>query len=184
MQIEYLFWSKTKVDILKYLIFKEEWLSARELETKLKQSFPAIKKQLDNLELAGVILKNKKWNKWNVSISKPIKPLIFKIFVFDIVNFLNDLVKKYYFLERFLLGDFFFFGVEAYQKVWVDLVFIYNDVEDIFLTEVKDEISKFFDKYFVEIKVVFMRKQDYEKRLKYADKFVLRITKNQKDLNI
>ena len=184
MQIEYLFWSKTKVDILKYLIFKDEWLSARELETKLKQSFPAIKKQLDNLELAWVILKNKQWNKWNVSISKPIKPLIFKIFIFDIVNFLKELLEKYYFLERFLLWDFFFFNVEDYQKIWVDLVFIYNDVDDVFLTEVKKEISEFFDKYFVDIKVVFMRKQDYEKRLKYADKFVLRITKSQKNLNI
>jgi predicted ArsR family transcriptional regulator len=37
---------------LKYLLFKQEGLSARELENHLKQSFPAIKKQLDNLEQA------------------------------------------------------------------------------------------------------------------------------------
>jgi hypothetical protein len=57
------------------------------------------------------------------------------------------------------------------------LVFIYNDVEEIFLNDVKKQISEFFDTYFVDIVVTFMRKQDYEKRLRYADKFVLRITK-------
>ena len=175
MNIEHLFGSKTKVDILKYLIFKEEWLSARELENQLKQSFPAIKKQLDNLEQAGVILKNKSGNRWQIKIVEDVKPLIFKIFVFDMVNFLKKIIKQYPFLERFLLWDLFFLDLE--QKIWVDLVFIYNDIEEVFLNDVKKQISEFFDTYFVDIVVTFMKKQDYEKRLRYADKFVLRITK-------
>jgi len=176
MNIEYLFWSKTKVDILRYLIFKEEWLSARELENQLKQSFPAIKKQLDNLEQAGIILKNKNWNRWQIKIVEDVKPLILRIFIFDMVNFLKDLVREYSFLEKFLLWDLFFSDLT--QKIWVDLVFIYNnDVEEIFLNDVKQKIWDFFDTYFINIVVTFMKKQDYERRLKYADKFVLMLTK-------
>jgi len=50
MKIEKLLWSKTKTDILKYLIFKQEGISLRALENVLKRSFPAIKKQVDILE--------------------------------------------------------------------------------------------------------------------------------------
>jgi hypothetical protein len=52
MNIYLLFGNRTKVDILKYLMFKEDGISARELENNLSQSFPAIKKQIDNLERA------------------------------------------------------------------------------------------------------------------------------------
>jgi hypothetical protein len=69
----------------------------------LKQSFPAIKKQLDNLEQAGVILKNKSGNRWQIKMVEDVKPLIFKIFVFDMVNFLKKITKESPFLEKFLL---------------------------------------------------------------------------------
>ncbi len=52
MDLDLFFGNKTKADILKYLFFKEDKISARELENKLDQSFPAIKKQIDNLEKA------------------------------------------------------------------------------------------------------------------------------------
>ena len=180
MNVDLLFWSKTKSNILKYLIFVEEWLSARELENKLSQSFPAIKKQLDNLEQAWIISKNKNWNRWKIEVTKEIKPVIFKIFLFDMINFLKDLKERYFFLYDFLLWDLFF--LDLTYKNWVDLIFIYSKVEDVFLNDVKKELSNFFDSYFLNIKISFFEKSDYEKRLKYADKFILNITKLNQDL--
>ena len=113
MEIEQLFGSKTKTDILKYLIFKQEWLSARELESHLQQSFPAIKKQLDNLEKAWIITKNKTANRWQIKMVPDAKKVIFKVFVFDMLNFLKNLLNEHYFLEKFLLGDMFFLDLDT-----------------------------------------------------------------------
>ena len=182
MNIEHLFGSKTKVDILKYLIFKWEWISARELENHLNQSFPAIKKQVDNLELAGVVNKNKTGNRWQICIKSSVKPVIFKIFLFDMLNFLQDIKKSYHFLDSYYVWDLFFLDLE--EKIWADLVFVYNEVEDIFLQDIKKQISEFFDTYFLDIKIVFLKKSDYEKRLKFADKFVLRLTKANQEFRL
>ena len=182
MNIEHLFGSKTKVDILKYLIFRWEWISARELESHLNQSFPAIKKQIDNLELAGIVNKNKTGNRWQICIKSSVKPVIFKIFLFDMLNFLQDIKKSYHFLDSYYVWDLFFLDLD--EKIWADLIFVYNEVEDIFLQDVKKQISEFFDKYFLDVKIVFLKKNDYEKRLKFADKFVLRLTKANQEFRL
>ena len=52
MDLEKLFGSKAKVDILKYLLFKRQGLSLRALESDLTWTFPAIKKQVDSMSLA------------------------------------------------------------------------------------------------------------------------------------
>lgn len=59
MNLEKLFGSKTKVDILKYLLFRRQGISMRALESELEWTFPAIKKQVDALEDAGVVDVNK-----------------------------------------------------------------------------------------------------------------------------
>jgi predicted transcriptional regulator len=64
MKLEKFLGSKTKTDILKYLIFKEEGISLRALENVLKWSFPAIKKQVDILEDSGVVFIDKNTNGW------------------------------------------------------------------------------------------------------------------------
>ena len=182
MDIYEFFWNKTKVDILKYLLFKEDWVSARELESKLNQSFPAIKNQIDKLEKAWVILKNKQGNRWSLTIDEKIKPILYKFFLFDIVSFLDNLVWENYFLVRYLVWDLFFF--DNFEKIWVDLVFIYNNVEDIFLQNVKAELESFFDNYFVDIKLYFLTIQDYEKRLRFADKFIVTLNKLNQDFKL
>ena len=55
MNLEKLFWSKTKVDILKYLVFRRQWISMRALESEIWWTFPAIKKQVDSLEESWVL---------------------------------------------------------------------------------------------------------------------------------
>ena len=52
MNLEKLFGSKTKVDIIKYLLFRRQGVSMRALEAELGWTFPAIKKQVDSLEEA------------------------------------------------------------------------------------------------------------------------------------
>jgi len=167
--------NKTKVDILKYLLFKEDNISARELESKLNQSFPAIKNQIDKLEKAGVVLKNQQWNRWNLTIHEKVRPLLFKFFVFDIISFLEDLINKHYFLDSYLLWDLFL--LNKLDNIWVDLVFIYNNVEEIFLQDIKRELENYFDTYFVDVKLYFLSKLDYERRLRFADKFIVKLNK-------
>ncbi|HBB04047.1 TPA: hypothetical protein DCZ39_04085 [Patescibacteria group bacterium] len=59
MNLEKLFGSKAKVDILKYLLFKRQGVSMRALESEIERTFPAIKKQVDSLLAANVINVNK-----------------------------------------------------------------------------------------------------------------------------
>jgi len=59
MNLEKLFGSKTKVDILKYLLFRRQGVSMRALESELERTFPAIKKQVDSLEESGILAVNK-----------------------------------------------------------------------------------------------------------------------------
>jgi predicted transcriptional regulator len=59
MNLEKLFGSKTKVDILKYLLFKRQGVSMRALESEISWTFPAIKKQVDSLHESNVIDVNK-----------------------------------------------------------------------------------------------------------------------------
>jgi predicted transcriptional regulator len=59
MNLEKLFGSKTKVDILKYLLFRRQGVSMRALESEIERTFPAIKKQVDSLLEAQVININK-----------------------------------------------------------------------------------------------------------------------------
>lgn len=55
MHLDKLFGSKTKVDILKYLLFRRQGISMRALETELTRTFPAIKKQIDSLKNADIV---------------------------------------------------------------------------------------------------------------------------------
>ena len=76
MDLTVLFGSKAKVDILKYLVFKKEGVSMRQLETVLRWSFPAIKKQVDILSRGNILDIEKKGNKWQIYIKENIKGIM------------------------------------------------------------------------------------------------------------
>lgn len=174
MDLNLFLWNKTKVDILKYLFFKEDKISARELETKLNQSFPAIKKQIDNLSDAWIINKNKTWNRWSLEINDSIKDILKLIFLYDIKNYFIDLLNKNSsFLLKIFLVDFF---SDKNSGLNIDIVIIYSDVENLFLDDVKKQISLFLDTYFLDLKIVFMKDVEYWKRLRVADKFVIKLS--------
>jgi len=169
--------NKTKVDILKYLLYKEDKISARELESHLDQSFPAIKKQIDNLEKAGIIRKNKIWNRWQLEIIEKVKPFVESLFIFEIKS---NIEKIHYenssFLTKYFFVDYFNKNKEL-PYLWVDLVFIYKEIENFFLEDVKKQIASFLDSYFLDLKISFISEKEYEKRLKFADKFVIKLNK-------
>ena len=172
MDLDLFLWNKTKVDILKYLFFKEDKISARELENKLDQSFPAIKKQIDNLEKAWIVNKNKTWNRWQLEVCPNIRPLIKKIFVYYLKSFIDDIQKQN---ESFIKWVFFVDFFHNRKDLWVDLVFVYSEVDELFLNDFKKQVSTFLDSYFLDLKIVFMLNTDYEKRLRFADKFVIKL---------
>ncbi len=176
MDLNILFWSKTKVNILKYLLFKEDKISARELENHIHQSFPAIKKQIDNLYDAWIIEKNKKWNRWQLEIKKEVKYLIHNIFIYDIKKYLQDTWKtNSFFLKRIFLVDFFSPSID--KKLWIDIVFVHKQIDDAFLSDIKTQISSYLDNYYFDLTISFINEDNYQKRLRFADKFVISLNK-------
>lgn len=175
MDLNILFWSKTKVNILKYLLFKEDKISARELENNIQQSFPAIKKQIDNLSNAWIIEKNKKWNRWQLEIKKEVKGLIYNIFMYDIKSYLKNMWETTFFIDKIFFVDFFAISVD--KKLWIDIVFIHKEVDDTFLKDIKKQISDYLDSYYFDLKISFITKENYQKRLRFADKFVIKLNK-------
>ncbi|MBP6911571.1 hypothetical protein KBC03_08475, partial [Patescibacteria group bacterium] len=65
MKLDKFLGSKTKVDILKYLIFRRQGISIRALEHEIPWTFPAIKKQVDSLEESDIVDIDKEGNKWS-----------------------------------------------------------------------------------------------------------------------
>ena len=175
MNLNILFWSKTKVNILKYLLFKEDKISARELEKHIQQSFPAIKKQIDNLYNAWIIEKNKTWNRWQLEIKKEVKPLIYNIFIYGIKKYLKDIWETTFFIKKIFLADFFLSSID--KQLWIDIVFIHKKVDDAFLMDIKKQISNYLDNYYLDLNISFICEDNYQKRLKFADKFVINLNK-------
>ena len=82
MNLEKLFGSKTKVDILKYLLFKRQGISMRALESEIEWTFPAIKKQVDSLNAANVINVNKDGQGRAISIKPEFYDILKNVFYF------------------------------------------------------------------------------------------------------
>ncbi len=180
MKLEKLFGSKAKVDILKYLIFKRQWVSMRALETELERTFPAIKKQVDSLKEASIININKLWNSRSITMDENISDIIKSILLFSIKKDLieefdkeSDNIKKYYF------GKIFWKDIQD-----IDLIVIYNDLPESKISEMKENISKIFQDCFIkQVYVVFMSAEEREKRYRLADRFVLSIMRQLPESN-
>lgn len=169
MNLEKLFWSRTKTDILKYLVFRRQWISVRAFETELTWSFPAIKKQIDQLEEAWVIDVAKDNNRRSIYLVKWIDDYIKNIFLytlkFDLKAYFEGLNKDIdkYFLWKLFGNDFD-----------MDLVIVHEAKAKEKIPEIKDQINRIFEKYLIlTVNVVFMSATEFQKRNRLADKFVL-----------
>ena len=176
MDLEKLFGSKTKVDILKYLLFRRQWVSMRALEWELEWTFPAIKKQVDSLKSAEILQVNTDWNGWSISIEPWIHDLLKQIFYYWLKWKLITLFDSY----EVMIDKYFFwkcFGV----NLDMDLVVIYKNMEKPQIEKMKESISDIFRWYFIEVvNVVFMSSDERDKRYRLADRFVLDILRNSK----
>lgn len=175
MNLEKLFGSKTKVDILKYLLFRRQWISMRALESELEWTFPAIKKQVDSLKLSNTIDINKEWTGWSITISPEIWNLLKEIFYYGLKLELVDLFTTYEFMiEKYFFGKSFGINLD------MDLVVIYKNLEKPQIDKIKESISDIFRWYFIEVvNVVFMSLDEWNKRYRLADRFVLDIMRTK-----
>ncbi len=174
MNLEKLFGSKTKVDILKYLLFKRQWISMRALESEVERTFPAIKKQVDSLNESNVINVNKDGQWWAISIKPEFYDTLKNVFYFWLQNELITLFTTYE-----VMIDQYYFGKKFNIDLEMDLVVIYKNCEKPQIDMIKENINEIFRKYFIEIvSVVFMHVEERQKRDRMADRFVIQIKKS------
>ncbi len=161
MNIEKFIWSKTRAGIIKYLLFKRQWISMRALENDLDWSFTAIKKQVDSLLEADILKIEKNHTKWSIYINDDVLDLIRNIFLYSLEFELNKVFDTYsWVLEKYYLWKIFWNDINA------DIVIIYKNWEEEFLKDVEN------------IGVVFMQSWDFQRRYRLADKFVLNLITN------
>ena len=178
MRLDKLLWSQAKADILKFLIFKKEGVSARALENHLNWTFPSIKKQIEVLESIGILDIDKSHQKREIFLQEDIKKLLKKFFQDFLEWELQSTFKSYPWIQKFFLGKVF----NPDLDIDVDLVLIYSQAQESDLEAIKHEISAIFDSYFINnVKVVFFSQDQFELRYKMADKFVLSLLKLAKD---
>jgi len=171
MNLEKLFWSKTKVDILKYLIFRRQGVSMRALETELGWTFPAIKKQVDSLDEAWIIIINKE-NTWrSIHIKEWINHILRELFFEALKQNLTELfTASWEKLTKYFRWDKF------WKEIGMDLIIIHNNMEKEKIEELKNQISECFREYWIEsASIAFMTEEEREKRYRLADRFVLQV---------
>ena len=174
MNLEKLFGSKTKVDILKYLLFRRQWVSMRALESEIERTFPAIKKQVDSLLAAEVINVNKDGQWRAIKIKPEFHDNIKNIFYFWLKSELINLFTTYE-----VMIDQYYFGKRFNIDLEMDLVVIYKNCEKPQIDMIKENINEIFRKYFIEtVSVVFMHNEERQKRDRLADRFVIQIKKS------
>jgi DNA-binding MarR family transcriptional regulator len=169
MKLAKLFGSKTKADILKYLVFRRQGISVRAFEAELQWSFPAIKKQIDSLEEAGVVTIIKNSNKRSIFLTDGLGEYMRNLLIYSLKTDLSDYFAQYEMMLRHAFRGKMF-GVE----VDMDLVLIYTPEAQLHLEKIKSDINDIFRTYLIEmVSVVFMSQSDFEKRYRLADRFVL-----------
>lgn len=175
MNLEKLFGSKTKVDILKYLLFRRQWVSMRALEGEMEWTFPAIKKQVDSLNSAKVLDVNTDGNWWSITIKPALYDMLKQIFSY---SFKMDLINLFSTYESMI--DKYFFWKCFWIDLDMDLVVIYKNVEKEQTSKIREDIWNIFKEYFIETwNVVFMSLEEREKRYRYADRFALDIMRTK-----
>jgi hypothetical protein len=174
MKLEKLFGSKTKVDIIKYLLFKRQGVSMRALETELTWTFPAIKKQIDALNDAEVIDVDKDHTKRSITIKKDFYEQIKIVFMYCMRSDIKQLFARHEsMIDSYYEGKIFGYALD------MDLVVIYKNADKEQLALIKEEISEIFRHYFIEmVNVVFMSHDERQKRYRLADKFVLTVLRS------
>ena len=170
MKLDKLLWSKAKADIIKYLVFKRQGVSIRALETDLEWSFPAIQKQIASLEESDIIMVNKEEMKFSIQINPDVAEPLKNLFVAAMKADLMKLTVLHTLIAKCYLGEIFGYHIDA------DVVMITHPALLWSLETLQKEMSELFHDYLMDrINVVFMSLDDFSKRSRMADKFVLNL---------
>ena len=171
MNLEKLFGSKTKVDILKYLIFRRQGVSMRALETELGWTFPAIKKQVDTLNDAWILLVDKEATGRSIHLKAEILPILKELFFEGLKQDLIEIFQK----EENQISKYFWWDKFG-KAIGMDLILIYQNSDKTAIDTLKTEISVAFRNARIENpSIVFMHQDERDKRYRMADRFVLQV---------
>ncbi|MCS6982905.1 MAG: hypothetical protein NZL83_01825 [Candidatus Absconditabacterales bacterium] len=145
----------------------------RALETDLTWTFPAIKKQVDALNEADILITDKSQQKRSIELSPYAAPWIKQVFLAALAHEIRMAMGEYgEGIERVFFGKIF--GTE----MDVDLVLIHS-VEKETLETIKSVVSDIFRSYFIEqVGVAIMSSKEWEQRYRLADKFVLSVLRH------
>lgn len=179
MKLDKFLGSKTKVDILKYLVFRRQGISIRALEHEIPWTFPAIKKQVDSLDESEIVDIDKEGNKWSIIIRPAAAEIVRGMLLYVLWNDLKALFARYeYIIDSYYLGKIFGNPLD------LDMVIIYKNCEKSLLDVVKEDISNVFRNFFIETaQISFMSLDEFQRRYRLADKFVLNLMRTQSDFN-
>lgn len=173
MKLDKFLWSKTKSDILKYLIFRRQGVSMRAMSNDIAWTFPAIKKQVDSLEASEIIVIERENNQFYIMLNPEIADVIKELYI---VGIKMDIIK--YLEEYSFIIDQFYFGRLFGTSSDIDLVVVYTSTIPL-IDPIKQQINEILRSYFIETaSIVFMHSDERNKRYRLADKFVLTIIRN------
>lgn len=146
----------------------------RALEGEITRTFPAIKKQVDALDKAKVINVNKDGQWRAISIKPEFYDILKNVFYFWLQHELINLFTTYE-----VMIDQYYFGKRFNIDLEMDLVVIYKNCEKPQIDMIKENINEIFRTYFIEVvSVVFMSNEEWQKRDRLADRFVIQIKKS------
>lgn len=143
----------------------------RALETELWWTFPAIKKQVDSLEEAGIVDIQKENTGWEIEVKPNVLPIFKELFFEGLKQNLISLFAQ----EKNHIVQYFW-GNKFGKEIGMDLILIYENMEKEHIDTLKREISEIFRSYWIEsASLVFMHTDEREKRYRLADRFVLQV---------
>ncbi len=175
MNLEKFLGSKTKSDIIKYLVFKRQWVSMRALEQELDRTFPAIKKQIDSLEESDILVIDKHAQARAIELDPLVAPMITQMVMLTLKQSCEKLISTY---ESMISSCYYgkLFGLDIEQ----DLVLLYKHNDSQCLEQIKKELDTILHSFFIDhASVVFMGEDEFRKRINVSDKFALNIVRAQ-----
>lgn len=175
MNLEKFLGSKTKSDIIKYLVFKRQWVSMRALEQELDRTFPAIKKQIDSLQESDILIINKDAQAWSIELDPLVAPMIWQLVMLTLKQSCEKLICTYdTMISTCYYGKLFGIGIDQ------DLVVLYTHNDPQCLDRIKQELNTILHGFFIDhASVVFMSEDEFRKRINVADKFAISIMRAQ-----
>lgn len=174
MKLDKFLWSKTKSDILKYLIFRRQGVSMRAMSNDITWTFPAIKKQIDSLEESEIIMIERDNNKFYIILNPEIADVVKNLYT---VGIKMDMITCF---EQYCQDiDQFYFGKLFGTNADIDLVLVYHEHNTEHIEQLKQHINEILRSYFIETaSIVFLSSDERNRRYRLADKFVLSIIRN------